>query len=941
MMVTIGGMRIQRERDTTNASTTVFGSGSPVLAIAFLLAAAVIFGGIAWFARGRDALTLPSATVPFVNPRTATAANGLVVVVDSGERRILGLESDGMLRFMIEGKHRTGGFYSGRIAGFDSLGRFYVDDTVLDLATSNTAERRILRFDASGHLVDTVVSCVFEGEAMSEWEYHPIFMHVRGDTLFWFIQRRDGVWTLRSKPLLVDGPETEAELDGVIVYDYLDAVAISPREAYLLGPDGDISFVVAGSEPRIIYPAEGERGLGFPTGLTMDARGRLLAADGKRVIFMIDQESYPVTATRILDQDLARRTGYGAQLAFMDLDSDAEGTLRIANEYTGEIVAFPPSGKVAVTRAASLGTLAMAGQVAAFVAAWIAVLCVAAVVALSYYRIFKYRAPLVVKQVAVFVPLIALMTLSVALFVYSSMVEPLEASVEQMLRNMSKIGADQLDPADIDQLRFEGLSLREIKDSPAYGRIIERIDRLVNENSDPWNSNVYDYLYRKEGGSWWIMGSYDYLELYPYVKAEFERVIATGEPAYVSYEDIYGKWLSAFSPVKGSEGIVLAVFEVTMSADVIAEAGASFALRSIAGGVAIIVGFLVVFVAFTAMLLRSIRSMKAGAERIACGDYDVDIDIRSRDEIQDLGDAFNTMSREIRDYICRVTLLNEANARFVPKEFLARLGKKDIAEIQLGDQAKAEMTVLFTDIRHFTDLSEGMSPAQVFAFLNDYLSQMGPEIRVHGGFIDKYIGDAIMALFPDSVESALKAAGGMFAKLDGLNEERARTGLAPVEMGVGIHRGPLMIGVIGESKRFDGTVISDSVNLASRLESLTKYYGVRSIVSEPTLGCLASPGRFPTRFLDAVRVKGRNEVVRIHELLPAGNAPSESFLRSWNGAYENYRDGRFNEALIVYDAALCANPQDGAARLFRERCLRNLRVPLPADWDGVTTFSEK
>ncbi|OHD22377.1 MAG: hypothetical protein A2Y38_22130 [Spirochaetes bacterium GWB1_59_5] len=468
------------------------------------------------------------------------------------------------------------------------------------------------------------------------------------------------------------------------------------------------------------------------------------------------------------------------------------------------------------------------------------------------------------------------------------------------------------------------------------------IDRLINVNEDSWNSNVYDYFYRKEGDSWWVIGSYEYLELYPYVKSEFERVIATGEPVYLRYEDIYGEWLSAFSPVRGSNGMVLAIFEVTLSADVLDEASASFAWRSIAGGVGIIVGFLVVFVAFTAMLLRSIRSMKAGAERIAGGDYEVDVDIRSRDEIQDLGDAFNSMSKEIRDYILRVTSLNEANARFVPAEFLAHLGKKDIAEIQLGDQAKADMTILFTDIRHFTDLSEGMLPAEVFAFLNDYLSRMGPQIREHGGFIDKYIGDAIMALFPGSVESALEAAYGMFARLEGLNVERSVSGLAPVEMGVGIHRGPLMIGVIGESKRFDGTVISDAVNLASRLESLTKYYGVRSIVSETTLDSLSVRARYPSRFLDAVRVKGRHEVVRIHELLDRGEASlSAAFIRAWESAFEDYRAGRFRESLAVYEDLLAWNPADNVARLFRDRCIRYQRQSPAADWDGVTTFGEK
>lgn len=933
--------RLKPRQTTTEAHGRKISTAGAV--IAALLAFAACTGGVALLARGSDAFSMPSDTRPFVNPRTAdVSADGLMVVVDSGERRILGLESDGALRFSIKGESRSGGFYSGRMAGFDSLGRFYVDDTVIDLESSNTSARRCLRYDASGRFVDALVSWEFEGEAMSDWEHHPIFMQVRNDALYWFIQNSDGAWTLGSKPLLGDGPVTETKLEGVVVYDYTDAVIVSPGEAWLLAPDGSIAHVSPGQPARVVYPEAGERGLNFPTALTIDARGRLLAADGKRSVVLLDPALEPLVAVRVLDGETVRQAGYGHALAFMDLSPAADGSLHVANEYTGEIVSVGPSGSVTAIRAATLTGAALAVQSAAFAAAWLAAVALALAVALSYYRLFKHRAPLVVKQVAIFVPLIAIMTLSVAFFVYRSMVDPLEASVEQMLRNMSAIGAQNLDPADIDELRFEGLSLQEIKDSPAYASVMDVIDRLINVNEDPWNSNVYDYFYRKEGDSWWVVGSYDYLELYPYVKSEFERVIATGEPAYLRYEDIYGEWLSAFSPVRGSNGMVVAIFEVTMSADVLDEASASFAWRSTAGGVGIIVGFLVVFVAFTAMLLRSIRSMKAGAERIACGDYEVDVDIRSRDEIQDLGDAFNTMSKEIRDYILRVTSLNEANARFVPAEFLAQLGKKDIAEIQLGDQAKADMVILFTDIRHFTDLSEGMRPAEVFAFLNDYLSRMGPEIREHEGFIDKYIGDAIMALFPGSVESALEAAYGMFARLDEINAVRARAELASVEMGVGIHKGPVMIGVIGEAKRFDGTVISDSVNLASRLESLTKYYGVRAIVSETTLGALAGRERYPSRFLDAVRVKGRREVVRIHELLDRdGPGLSAAFIKAWESAFADYSAGRFREAQVVYDDLLAWNPADSAARLFRDRCIRYLRQPPAAGWDGVTTFGEK
>jgi signal transduction histidine kinase/ActR/RegA family two-component response regulator len=631
--------------------------GSPVIGIAILIAAAAGLGAVAWLARGRAALEVPSETVRFANPRSMHAdAAGNIVVVDSGERRILGLAPDGTLRFAINGERRKGGFYSGRVAGFDSLGRFYVDDTVLDAASSNAAARRFLRYDGTGRFRGAVESWEYAGDAMGDWEHQPIFAQVRDDALYWFLLEKDGVWSIGSKPLLSDSSETSVRLEGVNVYDFIDAVAVSPREAYLLSPDGTIAFARAGEPLRNIFPIGDAQGLLFPTALAMDPEGRLLAADGKRSVIRIDPGSKPVTVNVVLDPE-------GAKLAFMDLSSDGEGTIRVANEYSGELVSFTPGGRAAVLASARLSPLSLAGTWAAFAAAWAAIAALAAAVILLYYRAFRYRASLVIKQLAVFVPLIAVMTVAVAALVFRTTAAPLEASIEQRLRHLAQIGASELDPADVDALRFEGMSLSQIKGSPAYARVIRVVNRLVNENKDPWNSGVFDYLYRKDGGVWWVVGSFDYIELYPYVKAEFERVIATGEPAYLRYDDIYGSWLSAFAPVLGADGRPAAVLEATMSADVLDETSRAFVRRAAAGGFVILGGFLAAFSVFAAMLLRSIRSMKAGAGRIARGDYEADIEIRSRDEMQDLSDAFNAMSKEIRQALAERKRAAEERAR--------------------------------------------------------------------------------------------------------------------------------------------------------------------------------------------------------------------------------------------------------------------------------------
>jgi class 3 adenylate cyclase len=187
------------------------------------------------------------------------------------------------------------------------------------------------------------------------------------------------------------------------------------------------------------------------------------------------------------------------------------------------------------------------------------------------------------------------------------------------------------------------------------------------------------------------------------------------------------------------------------------------------------------------------------------------------------------------------------------------------------------MTILFSDIRNFTTLSEAMTPDENFAFINAYLERMGPVIRDHNGFIDKYIGDAIMALF-ESADDAVRAGIAMLATLEAFNAERGAKGRAPINIGVGINTGTLMMGTIGEKHRMDGTVISDAVNLASRVESLTKTYHVGLLISQHTLQSLSNPKVYDIRPVDDVVVKGKTHPVTIYEVRASAPQPAADVL---------------------------------------------------------------
>ncbi len=210
--------------------------------------------------------------------------------------------------------------------------------------------------------------------------------------------------------------------------------------------------------------------------------------------------------------------------------------------------------------------------------------------------------------------------------------------------------------------------------------------------------------------------------------------------------------------------------------------------------------------------------------------------------------------------------LTEAYGRFVPHEFLDNLGKTSIVDIRLGDHVRMQMTVLFSDIRAFTALSESMSPEETFAFLNAYMSYMEPIVKKHHGFIDKFIGDAIMALF-HSPDEAVNAALDMLEQLQEFNGTRTAQDSLPIDIGIGLNTGTLMLGIVGGKHRMESTVVSDAVNVASRIESLNKLYGTQILISQSTYAALHNPARYSLRKIEHAVIEGKQNTINIHEVI--------------------------------------------------------------------------
>jgi two-component system sensor histidine kinase ChiS len=267
---------------------------------------------------------------------------------------------------------------------------------------------------------------------------------------------------------------------------------------------------------------------------------------------------------------------------------------------------------------------------------------------------------------------------------------------------------------------------------------------------------------------------------------------------------------------------------------------------------------------------------------------------------------------------------NAAIQRFVPREFLHALGHDDVTTTKLGDATAKSITVLFADIRNFTSSSEGMTPEETFAFLNGCLSKLGPHVRAQSGFVDKYIGDAIMALFPRDPSDAVRAAIAMQDEVRRSNETLA--GRAPLAIGVGIHVGRVMMGTIGEEERFEATVISDAVNLTARLESLTKQIGCNVLVSEDVFATLDDDLRRLTRRLGTFIVKGKAQPVTLYEVFASDSDALRDSKAQTRARFDEmlgaFACDHIDEAMTVASELRDACPEDGPANWWFMRLVK-------------------
>lgn len=479
------------------------------------------------------------------------------------------------------------------------------------------------------------------------------------------------------------------------------------------------------------------------------------------------------------------------------------------------------------------------------------------------------RKTLLYKQIVITLPVLLIPAIIVSVTIYSSIQDNNVEKTERDVKLVCKLAT----------AAFEGYDFSGFEElGKGTGAASEKLNEMFAEFDTDRGDYVYSVIYVDDNGRATVLGTSDKVIQPLYFSEDFltkeEMELAVTEEDYYLFSDVNhflakdsrDSSIYAYGLIHDASGCGRYLLRVQT------DPWSFFVLRrdvflNIAQYIILIAAALILITIITSVYIsRTIKKATNTVEKIAEGDFSARIKYRSKDELGEICSRVNTMANSLEMMFDEKDKTEKFYYKFVPEKFREYLGKEKFTDLALGDAKSRDLTVLFFDIRAFSINSEIMTAKENFEFVNIIYGKAGPIIRKHNGFVDKYIGDAVMALF-ENADDAVLCGIELYREIV-LNPDTAKAiGIGDINIGIGVHSGMARIGIVGEDERLSGTVISDTVNISSRMESLTKQFKTAMLVSKDTVDRMSDPDSLHLRYLGEVQVAGVNEVKALYEVL--------------------------------------------------------------------------
>lgn len=535
----------------------------------------------------------------------------------------------------------------------------------------------------------------------------------------------------------------------------------------------------------------------------------------------------------------------------------------------------------------------------------------------------RWRLSILSKQLLVTIPVVLIMLAIVTGIMFASMAMLYTNDIVHETVAINEIAADMFDAGELDKIT----NCDSVDDGSTY-RLNQKLRDFIKGNRADWSKNYSCAIFVRTSGEHFVQVA-DSSETHDFL----QKSISTGIPIHEEfYKDSHtmitsiesgknenGLLLLLATPIYKSDGSYDAIMVLTAIQKSITEEISGKVIHLFIPIVFCVAVLIVVISLLSARNVRFLRQAQNVLLQIAGGDFSVRIEKYVKDEVGEICASVNNMADRLEAYFEERNKNEQFYYKFVPEKFRELLHKKKFTDLVLGDARSEDLTILFCDIRAFSLNSEMMTTKESFDFVNRIYGKAGPIIREHHGFVDKYIGDAVMALF-ESADDAVAAGIALYNELAANPNTARELNISELNIGIGIHSGMARIGIVGEDERMSGTVISNTVNLSSRLESLTKQYGTGMLISRDTLDRMEKPNDLTLRYLGMVQVAGVNEVVSVYEVLDCLSGDKrtkrENTSKVFREGVRMFHSGQLQEALSLFQKVADADEEDMAAQHY-------------------------